>query len=208
MSPRSHPAFTLPRDVPRPARTAFAFLALGCDHHYPHEFHGDGRRTALERLGELCGWEDREATRGALVVLEQAKAIRTARSKTLRIFVVSASDPGSTECLTCTEPVAKMRGAQRCPKCIQIQRREWKAEAIALWCKCKALGKSDFGIAWHIAKRLNLPLVTKAEEGVKGSGSGQGEGVIEWMTAEGLCANPVEMAEYARRLRRGEESNE
>jgi len=170
--------------------------------------------TAQQRLSFVCGWLGDQAISDALAETDEHRlTIRRCHGKARRIWVLSGSPRKREvtiwpECETCMAEVAHMRGAQRCPKCIQIQRREWKAEATVLWCKCKALGKSDFGTAWHIAKRLNLPLVTKAEEGVKGSGSGQGEGVIEFLIAEGLCSNPTEMTEYARRLRRGEEGGE
>lgn len=109
-----------------------------------------------------------------------------------------AADPTRT-CEVCGADVAKLKGARRCAACLQVQRREWKADLLAIWENGLRLRWSLWKIAYAASVRLGRPLWGRSG-GIPGSGS---EGVIPAGVALGIF--PRSMLQQAAAARRGEE---
>lgn len=164
-----------------------------------------------ETIRALLGDVERKHVIAALDDLERDRLIkRVGHTRGQRLFVLVlvpfSSDADQRRCEVCEEPVARMRGAKRCPKCIQIQRREWKSELLTIWRNGQRQGWSDDKIAFTAHVRLKRPLWGYAEDGVQGSGSGSGEGIVPALVEMGLV--DASMMERARFARRGGEPDE
>lgn len=94
-----------------------------------------------------------------------------------------------------------------CPRCLQTMgRRSWKADGMEILFNGWRNGWSDARIAYAIHAYTKQPLFGRAEDGVAGSGSGAGEGVIPAFVAMGLF--PEEMLRSVKHARRGDEMGE
>jgi hypothetical protein len=180
-----------------------AFLWLACDEH--GELVPPDGSTPMQYVAALLGYEEPESKRARAIVaeLESYRLVRRVGHTTAqRIFLLVLRESVSGDgCEICGQPRATLRGARRCPRCVQLQRREWKGEALELWRSLAGRGRSDMNIAWHISKRLNRPLWGRSEDGEQGSGSGDGEGVIPALVELGVF--PQSMLEVARLARAG-----
>ncbi len=167
---------------------------------------GADDETPLQLVGRLCGVDEESNVRKVMAELEAHRLIaRIGRTSRMRLFVLvlGSIQPEDNKCSTCWATKAKLRGSKQCPKCIQIGRRSWKGDALELWRIGKSKGWSDMRIAMHMHARLDRPLWGRAEDGVAGSGSGEGEGVIPAMVALGVF--PAELLDLCRAARRGDE---
>lgn len=214
-SPRAIPTDALPKNLGRPERLALFAMQLNCDEETGEVTRGvseDGEtETAYQRIARWCGWEGRSAASDAVTALVEHRLVaRVGSGKDQRIFVLCLGSARSREqetaCKMCPRDAAGLKGSDVCAACRQIERRLWKGEALEIWRKCKRLGFSDEKIAYTVHARLKRPLWGKAEEGVKGSGSGDGEGVIPALVALGVF--PRDMLRNAERARAGEDGEE
>lgn len=169
---------------------------------------GEDGETSQQLLQRVCGWIGPSAASEAVAELVEArllKRVSTGAGNAHRLVVVEEKDRKRKKaCEVCGAPVnERMRGAKRCPACVQPQRREWKGDLLAIWHNAQALGWDDWKVAYTAHVRLKRPLWGRSEEGVAGSGSGDGEGVVNAGVALGIF--PSTMLDNARRARRGEE---
>ncbi len=139
----------IPRTLSRRARAAYFAAALVAN----DEGVVEGGQTTLMLLLDLT---DQKHLRGALDELEAARLVvrvGNTSKQVVRVLVLSAFSPPSC-CEVCGAEPAKLRGAKRCPACIQVKRREWKADLIRIWMKGKTMGWSDEKIAYTAHARI------------------------------------------------------
>lgn len=106
-----------------------------------------------------------------------------------RLFVPQLGKSAETQraCVTCGDPVSGIRGAQHCAACMQGERsdRAWKPIALRIAVHGRALGHSDTKIVYSAHVKTGQRIVSYGDEG-QGSGSGRGEGIVNFYVAEGI----------------------
>lgn len=153
------------------------------------------------KLGDRMGAEDRNWLARTVDDLIEKGLMQ--RVQTRLLVKVQEFHPGFKRCEICCSKVAAIDGAKLCPTCLQLKRREWKGDALEMWCTLKAKGWGDMKIANHISLRLKRSMWGYAEEEGRGAGSGDGEGVIPALVA--ARAFPVEMLRLCAEARGQEE---
>jgi ribosomal protein L32 len=202
----------LPWEMTRLARAALAFCVLRCRTDTGEVERKDGL-TPAQRVAQWCGVNRTAAFRALLELETHGFVMREGKTSRARLYVLihdlalfRTQAPSVENACECGEPKSAIRGAKTCPKCLQAYRRAWKGDALEMWRTGKAKKWGDMKIAHHISLRLNRPLWGRAEEGVQGSGSGDGEGVIPALVTLGVF--PEEMMTLARRARSGDEGED
>jgi hypothetical protein len=194
---------------PRALHTYYAACLLA-KKQAPYEVVGGARSIAA-----MLGHAFTKSVRAALNDLESASLVkRVGKTKGQRLFVLGlrAFSGAKDVCIVCGDrPLSPIRGARHCGVCYQLHGRAdrtWKLTAVDIWASGKAEGWSDWKIAYAIHVKTDQPLWGQSDNGgikqngTRGSGSGKGEGVIQWGVALGIF--PATMMGQERKARRGE----
>jgi hypothetical protein len=203
----------LPRNLSRPA-TGVYWCALMLAYDSPTGEVPGGQPA----LRHAMNYEGRSAVSEALDELEGYSLIaRVGSTRGQRVFVlVLARKREQSMCPECgVRPLRPHRGARECATCFQtVSRRGWKDELLTTWATLKSR-EPPVG-DWVIARRVHAntrhlghkapTMFGYAEDDVPGSGSGDGEGIVQAGVAMGIF--PETMLRVAKHARRGDDIGE